>query len=82
MDVLTMILSRGLALSSLGLMAGLVVGLLLTRFMASMLFGVEAFDPHTILGVSLLLMLVSSAASLAPALRAAHLDPYTTLHQH
>jgi ABC-type lipoprotein release transport system permease subunit len=57
------------------------VGLLLTRFMASMFVWSEAFDPLTILGVSLLHMLVSSAASLAPALRAAHLDPYTTLHQ-
>ncbi|MGI8772105.1 MAG: FtsX-like permease family protein [Acidobacteriaceae bacterium] len=81
LDVMTMILRRGLTLSAFGLMTGLVVGLLLTRFIGSMLFGVETFDPVTVLGVSLLLMLVAGAASLVPALRAASLDPNTTLRQ-
>lgn len=80
-DVLAMILRRGLALSALGLAAGLCVALLLTRFIGSMLFEVQSFDPVTIVAVSLLLLLVAVVASLAPALRAANLDPYTTLRQ-
>jgi putative ABC transport system permease protein len=80
-DVLALVLHRGLVLSGLGLAAGLSLGLLLTRFIASMLFGVTAFDPLALMAVSALLLLVSAAASLVPAMRAARLDPYTTLRQ-
>ena len=68
-------------LAAAGLAIGLVVSLLLTRFMAEMLYGVRPFDPLTFAGVSVVLLLVSLIASSAPAYRAARLDPMRTLRE-
>ena len=58
-----------------------MASLLLTRFLAEMLYGVRPFDPLTLVGVSAVLLLVSLIASGAPALRAARLDPMRTLRE-
>jgi predicted permease len=78
-DVLGMIVRRGLALALAGIAIGLAAAALLTRLMAGMLYGVEAFDPLTFAAVAGILLLVSLAASSAPAWRAAQLDPMRTL---
>jgi predicted permease len=80
-DVLGLILRRGLILAVTGLGIGLFVSLLLTRFLAEMLYGVRPFDPLTFVGVSAVLLLVSLIASSAPAFRAARLDPMRTLRE-
>jgi putative ABC transport system permease protein len=80
-DVLGLILRRGLALAATGLAIGVVVSLLLTRFLEGMLYGVRPFDPLTFIGVSVVLLLVSLLASSAPAYRAARLDPMRTLRE-
>ncbi len=80
-DVLGLILRRGLILAVTGLAIGIFVSLLLTRFMAEMLYGVQPFDPLTFVGVSAVLLVVSLIASSAPAFRAAHLDPMRTLRE-
>jgi ABC-type antimicrobial peptide transport system permease subunit len=80
-DVLGLILRRGLMLAATGLGIGMLVSLLLTRFMAEMLYGVRPFDPLTLVGVSALLLAVSVIASSVPALRAARLDPMRTLRE-
>ena len=80
-DVLGLILRRGLILAVTGLGIGIFVSLLLTRFMAEMLYGVRPFDPLTFVGVSVVLLLVSLVASSVPALRAARLDPMRTLRE-
>jgi ABC-type antimicrobial peptide transport system permease subunit len=80
-DVLGLILRRGLILAVTGLAIGIFVSLLLTRFIAEMLYGVRPFDPLTFVGVSLVLLLVSLIASSAPAYRAARLDPMRTLRE-
>jgi predicted permease len=80
-DVLGLILRRGLILAVTGLAIGIFVSLLLTRFMAEMLYGVRPFDPLTFVGVSAVLLVVSLIASSAPAFRAAHLDPMRTLRE-
>ena len=58
--------------------AGLVVGVAgsvgLTRFMESLLFETEPYDPVVYLGVSLVLMAAGTAACWLPARRAARLD--------
>jgi predicted permease len=74
-DVLGLILRRGMILAGAGLGIGIVVSLLLTRFLSGMLYGVRPFDPLTFVGVSAVLLLVSAAASCAPAFRAARMDP-------
>ncbi|MFC5861918.1 ABC transporter permease [Acidicapsa dinghuensis] len=78
-SILSLMLSRGLTMVSLGLGAGLFTATALTKTMAGLLYGVKPLDPLTFLGMSLLLIAVSSMASLIPALRAATVDPARTL---
>jgi ABC-type antimicrobial peptide transport system permease subunit len=80
-DVLGLILRRGLMLAATGLAIGIVVSLVLTRFMQEMLYGIEPFDPLTFAAVTVVLLLISLVASSAPALRAARLDPMRTLRE-
>ena len=80
-DVLSLVLRRGLALAGSGLAIGIVVALLLTRFLQDMLYGVHAFDPMSFVVVSVILLLVSLIASSVPAYRAARMDPMRTLRE-
>jgi ABC-type antimicrobial peptide transport system permease subunit len=78
-DVLALVVGQGLKLALLGLVLGLVAALAVTRFVASLLYGVTATDPVTFVGVSLLLLAVAVLASWLPARRATKLDPMTVL---
>ena len=78
-DVLGLILKRGLSLAGVGVAIGLVVSVYLTRFIATLLYGVRPTDPPTLIGVTLLLLLVAFAASIAPAYRASRSDPMHNL---
>lgn len=78
-DVLTLILRRGLGLALVGLFFGMVLSVILTRYLASMLYNVKPLDPVTLLSVTAILLFVSVLASTAPAWRAARLDPMKTL---
>lgn len=78
-DVLGLVLKQGLMLASIGTAIGLVGAFLLTRFMSGVLFGVEARDPATFIGITAALFLVSVGANLLPALRAARVDPASAL---
>lgn len=80
-NVLGLVLRRGLILAASGLGIGIFVSLLLTQFMAGMLYGVRPFDPVTFLSVSAILLLVSLVASSVPAYRAARMDPMQTLRE-
>jgi predicted permease len=78
-DVVRSILSRGLTLASAGIAIGLGASAVLTRYMAGMLFNVQPFDIGTFVAVTGIFLVVSVLASVAPAYRAARLDPMTTL---
>ncbi|MBI5283343.1 MAG: ABC transporter permease [Candidatus Solibacter usitatus] len=78
-NVLRLILSHGLTVALTGLAAGLAVAPLATYAMKQMLFGVKPGDPLTFLAVALLVLLVASAASVVPALRASRVDPGSAL---
>jgi predicted permease len=78
-DVLGSILKRGFTLAAAGIAIGLAASVILTRYLSSMLFKVQPFDIGTFLAVTAIFMLVSMAASVAPAYRASRLDPMTTL---
>ncbi len=80
-DVLGLVLRRGLVLAGAGIVIGIAVSLLLTRFMEGMLYGVKPFDLLTFAAVSAVLLVVSLIASTAPAYRAARLDPMQTLRE-
>jgi putative ABC transport system permease protein len=58
-----------------GIVLGLGGSFALTRFLRTLLFGIGPNDPVTLGGVVALLSLVTVAACLIPALRAARVDP-------
>ena len=74
-----LVLSRGLLLALGGLAVGLAGALGLTRFMRSLLYGVTPTDPFTFVGVSALLLVAATGASLIPARRATRIDPIVAL---
>ena len=78
-DVLVMIVKQGGLLVALGLAIGLAVAYALTRWIASLLFGVTAKDPFTFIAVAGLLALVALLACYIPAWRATKVDPMEAL---
>ncbi len=74
-QILALFLREGLVLTALGLGLGVVAALGLSGIVDSMLFGVEAIDPITLLAVMLVLLLVALVASSFPAIRASRVDP-------
>src|SRR5260370_37293245 len=55
-DIFKLILGQGLAISVVGLLAGLVAALAVTRLTANLLYGVSTTDPVTFIGIALLLL--------------------------
>jgi putative ABC transport system permease protein len=78
-DVLKMTVKQGLRLVGFGLAIGLVAAFILTRVMASLLFGISATDPLTFLIISLVLLAVAMLASYIPSVRAMKVDPMVAL---
>ena len=78
-DVRTMFLRQGLLLSGLGLAIGLVAALVLTRLMASLLFGVGPTDVVTYAAAVGVILAAAAFASYLPARRASAIDPMETL---
>jgi ABC-type antimicrobial peptide transport system permease subunit len=74
-----MVMRQGMRLSVIGLAFGLAGTLALTRVLASFLFDMQPYDPPTLLGVAVILLLVCAAACLAPARRATAVDPVRVL---
>ena len=77
--LLRLVLDRGVALTGVGLFIGAAAAFGLTRLMASMLFGVGARDPMTMVGVGVVLASVAMLASYVPARRAMKVDPIVAL---
>jgi predicted permease len=78
-DVLKLAVGQGLRLVAVGVLLGLAGALALTRVMSSLLFGVSATDPATLVTISLILIAVALVASYIPARRAAKVDPLIAL---
>jgi len=73
--ILRMIIGEGLILALTGVTMGVAGALILTRFLQTLLFGIEPTDPLTFAGVSGLLMIVAFLATLIPARRTTKMDP-------
>jgi predicted permease len=78
-NVLRMVMGYGLKLALAGMAVGLVVGFILTRLLASLLFGVSPTHPLTYLAVCVGLMFVSAVACYLPARTALTVDPVRAL---
>ena len=81
MDVLGLIARRGLALALIGVAAGVVIAVVMTRLLAGMLYGIRPTDPLTFAATAVVFLLVSIVASSMPAYRAARMDPMKTLRE-
>ena len=73
------VLRRGVALVAAGAALGAAAVVATARFVATLLFGVPAVDPVTLIGAAGLLFAVAAMASYLPARRAAAVDPVAAL---
>jgi predicted permease len=78
-DVVRLVAGHGLAIAGAGVAAGLVVAFAAARLLDAVLFDVTARDPLTFAAVAITLGVIALLASIAPALRAARIDPARTL---
>jgi putative ABC transport system permease protein len=74
-----MVISEGLVLTAIGIAIGIAGSFAAGRLIATLLFGVNAFDPLTIGGVVIVLIVVATMASWLPARRAARADPLVAM---
>jgi predicted permease len=78
-SILSLVFQQGMGLALMGIIAGLIGALGLTRLMSSLLFGVKPTDPLTFFSVLALLFVVALSACLFPAGRAMRIDPMVAL---
>ncbi|HKX33038.1 MAG TPA: FtsX-like permease family protein [Blastocatellia bacterium] len=78
-NILRLILGQGLKLTLAGFALGMMGGFALTKFMASLLYGVSATDALTFMLVSLMLAGAALLACWLPARRATRVDPMIVL---
>lgn len=78
-QVMTLVLREGLALTGVGLVAGLVVAFALTRALRTLLYGITPSDPLTFLFAPAVLVVVAIVACVEPTWRAMRVDPARVL---
>jgi len=74
-----MMVTHGLRLSAMGLVAGVIGAYLLTGVLTTLLVGVQPNDPITFGAIAVLFLGIAFLASGIPAARAARLDPNDAL---
>ena len=78
-DLRDMVIGQGMTLTLIGVVIGIGGAFWLTRFLASFLFGVKAWDPFVFIATPLLLTVVALIAIWIPAKRATRVDPMAAL---
>ncbi|MBA2241751.1 MAG: ABC transporter permease [Chthoniobacterales bacterium] len=78
-QVISLVLRQGMALAAIGLGLGLLLAVSATRWIGSLLYGVNPSDPLVFLGVTVLLAAAAFAACYFPARRAVRIDPVNAL---
>jgi hypothetical protein len=79
MGVVRLVLSRVAALVGSGIIAGSILSVWASRFVATLLYGLEPSDPATLFGAALILATVAGLAGCIPAWRASRIDPAMVL---
>ena len=80
-QVLLLILRRGTTLTAIGIALGLIGAAAASRYLQSMLFGIEPTDPITFVAVAAAFAVVAMVACYLPARRATTVDPVVALRQ-
>ena len=80
-DITRLIVAQGMTMAGFGIAIGLALAYFAARSMQAMLFGITPFDLPTFIGVPIVIAVVTLAACLVPALRAARIDPLNALRQ-
>jgi putative ABC transport system permease protein len=78
-DIIGLVMRQGMELAGIGIVAGVVGAVTLTRVMASLLFGISATDAVTFILVPMMLAGVAFAATVIPAWRTTRVDPVVAL---
>lgn len=79
--ILSLVLTRGLALAAIGLIIGLGISLAATRIMKSLLFNVQPTDVTTLVSVAGVMIVVAIVACVIPAWRATRVDPLVVMRE-
>jgi putative ABC transport system permease protein len=80
-QVLTMVMRQAGTMMAVGIAIGITGALAVTRWTASLLFGVSAADPAIYAAASLLLAVVALGAAAVPSRRATRIDPMVALRE-
>jgi putative ABC transport system permease protein len=78
-DVMGLVLRQAMTLAMIGVTAGAIGALVLTRLIRGLLFGVSSFDPLTFVAMAAVLLAVTALACVVPARRATMVDPLVAL---
>jgi len=78
-DVLREVIGEGAVLAGIGIVAGVIGALALTRLLRSLLFQIKPSDPVTFASAVVVLLAVALAACYIPVRRAMRVDPMTAL---
>jgi putative ABC transport system permease protein len=78
-SVLRLVLRQAMVMAAAGVGIGVVLALISARTISAMLYGIGPRDPIVLGGVSTFLLLIALAAALAPAVRAARIDPVNAI---
>jgi putative ABC transport system permease protein len=80
-EVLRMIVGEGMRMGTAGIAAGIAGAVVVSRTLASMLFGIDVRDPVTYAGVAGILAAIALVACYLPARRATSIDPVVALRE-
>ena len=78
-SILGLVVRQGLIIVGVGLAAGILGSVILTRLIQGLLYGVSPTDLPTLGAVIFLVLLVSAIASLLPSIRASRVEPMQVL---
>jgi putative ABC transport system permease protein len=78
-QVFKLVIGDGLRLTAIGVVVGLILGIIVARYLASLMFQMGAIDPLALSIVTVLLVAVALLACYIPARRATRVDPTIAL---
>jgi putative ABC transport system permease protein len=80
-DITRLIVSQGMAITAIGVAVGLIASLVLVRFIAALLYGVEPNDPVAFIAATAIVAAVAFIACWLPARRAGRVDPLSVVRR-